>query len=212
MVCARTPLGLAGTGARSAAEAGAGRTAKPRVAARRRAQGSASAIPEKEGATSARWTPAEWPAAGWTPARRATQFAAARRPAARQTTRAASAGRFTRAARAEAVISHVVLFKPKPDLTAADREALVAAFEYAVSEIPDVRGVRVGRRVTHGAGYETSAPDLADALIVIDFDDVAGLQAYLGHPAHAGLGARFGQALSSGLIYDFEVGELRTIF
>ena len=27
-----------------------------------------------------------------------------------------------------------------------------------------------------------------------------------------GFGARFGQALSSGLIYDFEVGELRTIF
>lgn len=110
------------------------------------------------------------------------------------------------------MISHVVLFRPKPDLTAADREALIAAFEYAVSEIPHVRGVRVGRRVTHGAGYENGAPDLADALIVIDFDDLAGLQAYLGHPAHAELGARFNEALSSGLIYDFEVGELRTIF
>jgi len=110
------------------------------------------------------------------------------------------------------MISHVVLFRPKPDLTIEDRDALIAAFERAVREIPDVRGVRVGRRVTHGADYEQTAPDLADVLIAIDFDDVAGLQTYLRHPAHVELGARFNQAFSSGLIYDFEVGDLRTVF
>ena len=104
------------------------------------------------------------------------------------------------------MISHVVLFKPKADLTPTDREALVAAFEHAVKHIPHVRRVRVGRRVTHGAGYENGAPDLADAFIVIDFDDLAGLQAYLGHPAHEALGARFNHSLESALVYDFEVG------
>jgi hypothetical protein len=49
-------------------------------------------------------------------------------------------------------------------------------------------------------------PDTADYLVVIDFDDLAGLQAYLRHPAHEELGARFNQSLSSALIYDFEVG------
>ena len=104
------------------------------------------------------------------------------------------------------MISHVVLFRPKPDLSSADRDGLVAAFTRAMREIPDVRNVRVGRRVTHGAGYEETTPDLADFLIVLDFDDLAGLQAYLRHPAHADLGARFNQTLASALVYDFEVG------
>ena len=104
------------------------------------------------------------------------------------------------------MISHVVLFRSKSDLSPQDRSALLAAFTFAVQTIPDVRGVRAGRRVIHGAGYEQAAPDIADVLIVIDFDDLAGLQAYLRHPAHAELGARFNRSLESGLIYDFEVG------
>jgi len=100
----------------------------------------------------------------------------------------------------------VVLFRPKPDLQAADRRALITAFTTAVREISSVRGVRVGRRVRHGAGYEQTSPDLADVLIAIDFDDLAGLQAYLRHPAHGELGARFNQAMESGVVYDFEVG------
>jgi Stress responsive A/B Barrel Domain len=104
------------------------------------------------------------------------------------------------------MVSHVVLMKPRPDLTAAARTALVDAFERAVREIPTVRGVRIGRRIAHGAGYEASAPDTADYLAVIDFDDLAGLQAYLRHPAHEQLGARFGDSLSAALVYDFEVG------
>jgi hypothetical protein len=108
-------------------------------------------------------------------------------------------------ARSAPVISHVVLFRPKPDLSPADRDGLIAAFRTAVLEIPTVRGVRAGRRVTHGAAYEQTAANL-DILIAIEFDDLAGLQTYLRHPAHAELGARFNQAMDSGMVYDFEVG------
>jgi hypothetical protein len=104
------------------------------------------------------------------------------------------------------MMSHVVLMKPRPDLTTAARTALIDAFERAVREIPTVRGVRIGRRIAHGAGYEALAPDTADYLAMIDFDDLAGLQAYLRHPAHEQLGARFGESLSAALVYDFEVG------
>jgi hypothetical protein len=97
--------------------------------------------------------------------------------------------------------------KPRTDLTARDREALVKAFEHAVREIP-VRAVRIGRRVTHGAQYEQTSPDAADFLIQIDFEDLAGLQAYLRHPAHEAVGAHFNQLLDSGWVYDFETGEL----
>jgi stress responsive alpha/beta barrel protein len=104
------------------------------------------------------------------------------------------------------MIAHLVLFRPKPDLSKEDRRALVNAFERAVRDIPSVRAVRVGRRVIHGAGYEQSMPDTGEYLIVIDFDDVEGLQTYLRHPVHEELGVRFYQSLSSTLIYDFEAG------
>ena len=96
--------------------------------------------------------------------------------------------------------------KPRADLSPAERAAMIDAFARAVRDIPTVRAVRVGRRVVHGAGYELMAPDAADYLAVIDFDDLAGLQAYLGHPAHEALGARFNESLQSALVYDFEVG------
>ena len=101
-------------------------------------------------------------------------------------------------------VSHVVLMKPRADLSAADREALVAAFERAVREIPSIRGVRVGRRMMHAAAGER--PDAADYIAMLDFDDLAGLHAYLRHPAHDELGARFGVSLSSSTVLDFEVG------
>jgi len=104
------------------------------------------------------------------------------------------------------MVTHVVLMKPRPDLSASDRRDFITAFERATRDIPSVVGVRVGRRVRHGAGYEAAAPDSADYFAAIDFEDLAGLQAYLRHPAHAELGARFGTALSSAMVYDFEMG------
>jgi hypothetical protein len=109
------------------------------------------------------------------------------------------------------MVTHIVLMKPRPDLSAADRQAFVAAFEHAMREIPTIRGVRIGRRVTHGAGYEQTSPDAADFLVAIDFDDLAGLQAYLGHPAHDEVGERFGRSLSAALVYDFEVGGIEAL-
>ena len=106
------------------------------------------------------------------------------------------------------MVSHVVLMKPRADVSGADRQALVDSFRRAVRDIPTIRDVRVGRRVVHGAGYEQQAPDTADYFISIDFDDVAGLQAYLRHPAHDELGARFRGSLMSAWVYDFELGEI----
>jgi hypothetical protein len=108
------------------------------------------------------------------------------------------------------MVSHLVLMKPRPDLSAADREGFIDAFERALRQIPTVRDVRIGKRITHGAGYESSAPDL-DYLATIDFDDLDGLQTYLRHPAHLDLGARFGQALCGALVYDFAVGGVEVL-
>ena len=102
------------------------------------------------------------------------------------------------------MLSHCVVMKPRPDLSEGERDALVAAFERAIREIPSVRGVRVGRRVVHGASYEARMPDAAEYLVMIDFADLEGLGVYLNHPAHNDLGARFRESIAAGLIYDFE--------
>jgi hypothetical protein len=109
------------------------------------------------------------------------------------------------------VITHVVVLKPRANLPSRDRAAFVEAFERAVREIPTVRAVRAGRRVTHGALYERAAPDAADFMIQIDFEDLAGLQTYLRHPAHEAVSAAFGRLLDSGWVYDFEMGDLASL-
>jgi hypothetical protein len=105
------------------------------------------------------------------------------------------------------MISHVVLFRAKQDLSHHERAGLVSAFERAVQRIPTVRAVRVGKRVAVGALYEQRADDRVDVFIAIDFDDVAGLRAYLEHPAHVELGDRFNRASSTSLVFDFDVTE-----
>jgi hypothetical protein len=109
------------------------------------------------------------------------------------------------------MVWHLVLMTPRPDLSVEERRDLVDAFERACREIPTVRDVHVGHRVVHGAGYEAGAPDGADYVVVLTFDDLAGLQTYLRHPAHERLGARFNRSLSSALVYDFEVGGIAAV-
>jgi hypothetical protein len=53
------------------------------------------------------------------------------------------------------MIAHVVLFNPRGDLSTDARRQLAASFETAVTQIPSIRRARVGRRITHGRGYET---------------------------------------------------------
>ncbi len=103
------------------------------------------------------------------------------------------------------MVAHVVLLAPRPDLTAGQRDAVIAALERAAREIPSVRRVRVGKRILHGASYERRMPVDFPFAAIFEFDDVAGLQAYLAHPAHEDLGARFYDSLSAALACDYEM-------
>jgi hypothetical protein len=69
----------------------------------------------------------------------------------------------------------------------------------------------VGRRITHGAGYEARMPDTADYFVAIEFDDAEGLAAYLRHAAHEELGVQFTEALAGALVYDFQAVELDSL-
>jgi hypothetical protein len=102
------------------------------------------------------------------------------------------------------VLWHLVLLTPRPDLTTAERRRFADAFRKAVSKIPSVRAVRFGRRIILGAGYERDAHG-ATFIAIVEFDDGAGLQAYLSHAAHEELAGHFGQSLSAATVYDFEM-------
>lgn len=103
------------------------------------------------------------------------------------------------------MLTHVVLFRPRRGLSEADRRSLAAAFAAAVREIPSVRRARIGRRVMHGGGYETLMRADFPYAALLEFDDLAGLQTYLAHPAHQELGNRFFDSFEEALMYDYDV-------
>lgn len=103
------------------------------------------------------------------------------------------------------MIAHVVLFRPRSDVSMDDRRALIASWATALQAIPSIRRARVGRRVRIDRAYEQlTRLDLPYAAI-LEFDDVGGLRAYLDHPAHEDIATRFFAALADTLIYDFEM-------
>jgi stress responsive alpha/beta barrel protein len=106
------------------------------------------------------------------------------------------------------MIVHLVLFSPRPDLPAADRDAAVAALESASKNIPSIKRLRIGKRVKHSLpGYEQMMRDDFEYAVMIEFDDVEGLKAYLQHPAHAAAGRHFTASASNALAYDYEVAD-----
>jgi hypothetical protein len=112
------------------------------------------------------------------------------------------------------MVFHVVLFHPRADVSVPDRVALVETLEEALRRIPSIRRFHVGRRIRHGAGYESLMTVDLDYAAVLEFDDLAGLQAYLHHPAHEALGKRFMQSLAASAIYDYAMqgpDELRAL-
>lgn len=104
------------------------------------------------------------------------------------------------------MIAHVILFQPRPDLTRAQRAAVLSALSDAAREAPTVRACRIGRRVKHGLpGYEQAMPQDFEYAAIIEFDSVDGLKAYLRHPAHQAIGQHFATAAAAALAYDYEM-------
>jgi hypothetical protein len=101
------------------------------------------------------------------------------------------------------MVLHIVLFRPKPTVSDHDREAMFDALSAAATGIPTVRRFLVGKRIMHGRQYEQSMREEYPYAAVIEFDDLAGLQAYLDHTNHDRLGALFYQLLESALVYDY---------
>lgn len=107
------------------------------------------------------------------------------------------------------MIVHVVLFRPRPDVSTEERDALVDAMRVAARDIPSVRSFRIGPHIATPVPYVLSGFPSFPWSALIEFDDEAGLHAYLSHPLHVALGQRFNAAAEAALIYDYVVEDLR---
>ena len=74
----------------------------------------------------------------------------------------------------------------------------------SAATIASARRFRIGRRIRHGLpGYEQAMADDYAFALVIEFDDLSGLKAYLQHPSHETLGHHFRQSALRALAYDY---------
>lgn len=103
------------------------------------------------------------------------------------------------------MILHVVLFRPRRGLGEDQRQSLAKAFANVIDNISAIKRARIGRRRTHGRPYEQLMREDYTHAAVLEFEDLAGLRAYLEHPAHAVLGSRFFDCFEQALMYDFDV-------
>jgi len=107
------------------------------------------------------------------------------------------------------MIAHVILFKPRPELTAGEREVLLKTLEAAATGIPSIRRMRLGARVRHGRpGYEQLMKEDFEYAVIVEFDDLQALGAYLAHPQHAAIGKHFSESAAAALAYDYEMVDL----
>lgn len=105
------------------------------------------------------------------------------------------------------MIVHVVLFRPRPDVTDADRDDLLEAMRVAARGIPAVRRFRIGAHIAEAVPYVISGFPSFPWVALLEFDDEAGLRTYLADPLHRDLGARFNASAEAALIYDFTITE-----
>ena len=103
------------------------------------------------------------------------------------------------------MVAHVVLLQPRPDLTDAERADALALLSKAADGVPEIRTLRLGRRIKHGLpGYEQLMRQDFEYALIVEVDDVDALKRYLQAPAHAALGDLFYRATSAALAYDFD--------
>jgi hypothetical protein len=110
------------------------------------------------------------------------------------------------------MVSHVVLFRPRPSLTTDQRQTLVNALRGAVEGIAQIKRATIGKRLLlDRPGYEKQMAEHYEYSAILEFDSESDLRAYLDHPAHDDLGKLLFTSAEAVLAYDYaslEVDEL----
>jgi len=107
------------------------------------------------------------------------------------------------------VIAHIVLLRPRPDLTEDQRRAALDMLARVTADVPEIRSARFGRRVKHGLpGYEQAMTEDYELALIVEVDDMPALTRYLKAPAHRALGNFFSTSTAAALAYDYDMTEI----
>ena len=110
------------------------------------------------------------------------------------------------------MISHIVLFRPKPSLSDDEKRTLISALQHAVSGIPSIKRTTIGKRIKlNRLGYEAQMAEHYEYSAILEFDNEVELRAYLDHPSHLDLGRLLFTSADAVLAYDFTNVELHEL-
>jgi hypothetical protein len=110
-----------------------------------------------------------------------------------------------RAARSDSspVVTHIVLFTPKPSLDSASLRSFAQLIQASLRQIPGVRRAYIGKAIDVSPAYERILGDKTyKYAALLEFDDAAALEAYLNHPLHRELGRLFWANCGSTVIHE----------
>lgn len=120
-------------------------------------------------------------------------------------------GRETASATERQVIQHIVLFTPKPELTAFDLWSFAQEVVRVLANSTDVSRASLGRRKVIDAGYQRSFGDKTyEYAAVIEFNDETALVRYLNCPEHAELGRLFWDTCGETVVSDVDGIDVRS--
>jgi hypothetical protein len=104
------------------------------------------------------------------------------------------------------VIAHVVLFKPKANITPQEKGLFAQSFKDTCTCVQTIRKASIGRVLSFNSfPAELLGDKTYEFAAYLEFDDLAGLKAYLEHPKHAELAGLFWRFCESTVYADVEM-------
>ncbi len=108
------------------------------------------------------------------------------------------------------MIAHIVLYTPKPELTAAQLAAFAREIEDSIRQIPGVRRALAGPAIDVVPSYSRPMSAEYAFAAMLEFDDVGALTRYLEHPLHRQLGKLFWEFCASAVVVEAEMTDVLT--
>jgi light-regulated signal transduction histidine kinase (bacteriophytochrome) len=95
------------------------------------------------------------------------------------------------------MVDHLVFFAAKEEATPEEIEDLVASIRALKEQVPGVVDLSVGEDFSGRSGEYTHG-------LFVRFEDAAGLQEYMNHPAHLKVVEKLAERTSGRIVVDYE--------
>jgi hypothetical protein len=95
------------------------------------------------------------------------------------------------------MVDHLVFFAVKEEASPEEVEDLLSSIQGLKDEVPATVDLSVGQDFTGRSGGYTHG-------LFTRFEDAAGLQEYMGHPAHLAVVEKLGNVTTGRIVVDYE--------